>query len=58
MHRGLPCSKGMLGSMAHDECYPPSTSVRAASFSGEKPPMTMVPTRDDNLTNDFEQDLM
>jgi hypothetical protein len=53
-----------------DECYPPSSSVTAAyfsgrksscvaaaSFSGEKPPTTMVPTCDDNLINGFEQEL-
>jgi hypothetical protein len=56
MHRGLPCSKGMLGSMVLDEYCPPSTSATVASFSDKKPPTTIVPTCDDNLINDFEQD--
>jgi hypothetical protein len=36
MHRALPCSKGMLGSMVLDECSPPSSSAIVASFSGGK----------------------
>jgi hypothetical protein len=47
MHRGLPCSKGMLGSTTLDESCPPSSSAIAASFSGGKPPTTTVPTCDD-----------
>jgi hypothetical protein len=43
MHQGLPYSKGKLGSVALDECCPPSSSP-AASFSGGKPPMTIVST--------------
>jgi hypothetical protein len=58
MHRALPCSKGMLGSMVLDECCPPSSSTIATSFSGGKPPLMTVPTCDDNLTNDFEQRLI
>jgi hypothetical protein len=45
MHRGLPSSKEKLGSVAIDECCPPS-STTAASFSGEKPPTMTVPTCD------------
>jgi hypothetical protein len=47
MQRGLPCSNGMLGFTAHDECCPPSSSAIAGSFSSEKPPMMTVPTCDD-----------
>jgi hypothetical protein len=55
MHQGLPSSKGMLGSTVLDEYYPPSSSAIAVSFSIQSP-TTTVPTCDDNLINDFEQD--
>jgi hypothetical protein len=45
MLRGLPFSKEKLGSEAFDEHCPPSFSA-TASFSGEKPPTTTVPTCD------------
>jgi hypothetical protein len=58
MHQGLPCSKGMLGSTALDECCPPSSFVTMVSFLGEKSLTTTVPTCDDNLIKDFTQDLI
>jgi hypothetical protein len=38
MHRGLPCSRGKLGSTVLDVCYPTSSSG-LASFSCGKPPV-------------------
>jgi hypothetical protein len=57
MHQGLPCSREKLESVKLHEVVPPSSSITAFS-SGKKTFTVMVLTCDDDLINEFKQDLI
>jgi hypothetical protein len=57
MHQGLPCSREKLESVKLHEVVPPSSSITAFS-SGKKTFTVTVLTCDDDLINEFKQDLI
>jgi hypothetical protein len=57
MHRGLPCSKEMLEPTKLHDVIPQAPLQRCPPHA-EKTPMTMLPTCDEDLINEFKQDLI
>jgi hypothetical protein len=56
MHWGLPCSKEKVRICGDSQCCPQNSATTASSSCGN-PPMPTIPTCDENLINNFKQDL-